>query len=119
MSEIDNLKKQWERQDRESIDSAISALLQHEQGKKFLWWLLEIGRVGGQPFTANSLHTAFNCGELNVGQRILDRVISVSPEGYVSMMKENEIGRRTRDDAIALARDRAAGADRYDADSDG
>jgi hypothetical protein len=117
MSEVDNLKSQWEREDRELIDSAISALLQHAHGKKFLWWLLEIGRVGGQPFTANSLHTAFNCGELNVGQRILDRLISVSPEGYVDMMKENENGRRIRDNALASARD-AARADRPGADYD-
>jgi hypothetical protein len=116
MSEIDNLKRQWEREDRELIDSAVSALLQHESGKKFLWWLLEIGRVGGQPFAANSLHTAFNCGELNVGQRVLDRIISVSPEGYVSMMKENEIGRRTRDDALATARDAARDSGSYPSD---
>jgi hypothetical protein len=93
----ESLKRRWEREDNFKIDSAVSKSIVDPEGRKFLWWLLEIGRVGLQPYANNALNTAFNCGEMNVGQRILDRIISVAPEGYLQMMKENndEVRERT------------------------
>jgi hypothetical protein len=70
------------------VDSAIAHLDQTREGREFLWWLLKIGRVGEQPFTANALTTAFNCGELNVGQQIQARLIAVDPAIYVRMQQE-------------------------------
>lgn len=101
----EKLKRRWQKEDEQKIDSAVAALVEHTQGRKLLWWLLEIGRIGMQPYANNALNTAFNCGELNVGQRILDRIISVSPEGYVRMMKENESESRERDAQLDLARE--------------
>lgn len=86
---VEKLKQSWQQEDSRKIDSAVSKMIADGEGRKFLWWLLEIGRVGTQPYSNNALNTAFSCGELNVGQKILDRIISVSPEGYVSMMQEN------------------------------
>ena len=105
MNKVEALKKQYLREDDFAIESAVSALTEHAQGRKFLWWLLQIGRVGDQPFSGNALGTAFNCGELNVGQRILDRIVSISPEGYILMMKENADERRKRDDELGAATD--------------
>lgn len=116
MSEGEKLKARWEKEDAGEIDAAILALLDHRHGRRLLWWMLTIGGVGRQPMASNALHTAFNCGELNVGQRLLDRIIHVSPEGYVIMMKENADERRTRDTALDNA-DRAEpepGADSAD-----
>src|SRR5882724_266953 len=93
----ENLKRRWQKEDELKIDSAVRKAIVDSEGRKFLWWLLEIGRIGLQPYANNALNTAFNCGEMNVGQRILDRIISVSPEGYLTMMKENEDERRARD----------------------
>ena len=93
----ESLKRRWQKEDEFKIDSAVSKAVVDAEGRKFLWWLLEIGRIGMQPFAGNALNTAFNCGELNVGQRILDRIISVSPDGYLMMMKENESERKERD----------------------
>lgn len=103
----ERLKKRWVEQDEAAIDAALTALFQHEHGRKLLWWLLRIGRVGTQPFANNALNTSFNCGELNVGQQILDRITSVSPEGYVNMMKEMADERTRRDSALADARTNA------------
>jgi hypothetical protein len=100
----ENLKRRWAREDEAKIESAVSKAIADPEGRKFLWWLLEIGRIGMQPFASNALNTAFACGELNVGQRILDRIISVSPEGYLTMMKESESERRQRDAEIDLER---------------
>ena len=108
------LKARWAEQDDLEIDTAIGALFQHQHGRRFLWWLLEIGRVGGQPFTQNSLLTAFNCGELNVGQRILDRLLTVSPDGYVSLMKEMNNERNDRDKQLRGDADAGAHSDFFD-----
>lgn len=101
----ERLKRSWQKADEARIDSAISKAINDAEQRKFLWWLLEIGRIGMQPYANNALNTAFNCGELNVGQRILDRIISVSPEGYVRMMKENESEVRERDAQLNQLRD--------------
>jgi len=100
----EKLKRRWLKEDELKIDSAISQAIENAEGRKFLWWLLEIGRVGLQPYAANALNTAFNCGEMNVGQRILDRIISVSPEGYLQMMRENNDERKERDALLQLDR---------------
>lgn len=100
MANDNNLKKSWAKQDELEIDAAITALFDHTHGRRFLWWLLEVGRVGTQPFTQNSLLTAFACGELNVGQRILDRMLFVSPDGYVSLLKEKENERNSRNNEL-------------------
>lgn len=109
------LRTRWKEEDETSINSAFDALLKAPNGRKALWWLLQIGRIGQQPFANNALQTAFCCGELNVGQQVLDRVTSVSPEGYLEMMKEMADERRTRDTALAGAR---AGSDDTNPDPD-
>lgn len=103
MIEQNRLRQQWLEQDEAEIDAAIGALLQHAGGRRLLWWLLRVGKIGTQPFGGNALQTAFACGELNVGNQILDRITSVSPEGYVNMMKEQADEHRTRTDALANA----------------
>lgn len=97
----DDLRQKWQTEDEGKVDAAISALFQHEHGRRLLWWLLELGKVGQQPFSTDPNRTAFSCGELNVGQRILDRLLNVSADGYVMMLKERSDERRTRDEQLA------------------
>src|SRR5690606_41749848 len=77
----------------------------------FLWFLLEITKVGRQPFTANALTTSFCCGELNIGQQIVAQIIEADPAGYVRLLEEKHNGRRTRTDT-------PTGRDTDDADDD-
>lgn len=107
---LNRLQHKWLSHDREQVDKALSSLLVTSEGRKYLWWLLEIGRVGQQPFTANALTMSFNCGELNVGQQVLDRIIQVDPAGYVRMMQEQADERRDRDNQLAAGSD-ASGRD--------
>lgn len=81
--------------DQLEIDEAVRALLAVPRGRMYLWWLLQIGKVGTQPFASNALNTSFNCGELNVGNQILSHIISVDPAGYVRMMQEKADNDRT------------------------
>ncbi len=87
----------FEVQDRTEIDSAVKSLLEHENGRKFLWWILEQGRIASNPFTNNALSTSFNCGEMNVAQKVLDRIIGVNPAGYAQMVQEKANERERRD----------------------
>jgi hypothetical protein len=98
----EKLKRRWLKEDEQKIESAVSQAIASAEGRKFLWWLLEVGRIGMQPYSDNALNTAFSCGELNVGQQILDRIISVSPEGYLQMMRENNDERKERDALLQL-----------------
>lgn len=82
------LAKKKAEADQLEIDEAVRALLSVPRGRKYLWWLLTIGKIGTQPFAPNALNTSFNCGELNVGNQILSHIISVDPAGYVRMMQE-------------------------------
>lgn len=75
------------------IDKAVLACTQSHEGRALLWWLLEQGRVNTQPFSRDPYTAAFNCGELNVGNQVLARIIEVNPEGYLTMMKEKQVER--------------------------
>lgn len=78
------------RQRKLRLDDAVKALMQHQQGRDYLYWLLELCGIGRNPFTANALTTSFSCGELNVGQQIQAHIIEVAPEGYLQMLRERE-----------------------------
>lgn len=88
----------WAALDDADIDETIRVLLQLAKGQKFLWWLLQVGKVGMQPFTGDRNTTDFQCGELNVGQQILARYIDVNPLGYAEMQMERKREDERRDD---------------------
>lgn len=76
------------------IDAFLTEAFKSHAGRATIWWLLELGRVNTQPFRGQPDKTAFACGELNVGNRILSRVVSLNPDGYVNMLKEKDRERR-------------------------
>ena len=104
----------YEALDAEDIDSFIAFSLTDRRGQKFLWWLLQIGKYGVNPFSPDSNTMAFQSGEANVGSQILSRIIDVNAMGFAQMQLERKIedDRRTR-----RAADLATGNDLY-ADSD-
>ena len=73
---------------QQEIDNATRALLQSADGRRFIWWLLEITQYGQSPFTGNALTTAFACGEQNISQQLLAQLTSVDPEGFLNLLKE-------------------------------
>lgn len=72
------------------IDDFVKSALTTVYGREYIYWLLELGHIGRNPFSGNALTTAFSCGELNVGQQIQAHLIEVSPDGYLNMLKEKE-----------------------------
>lgn len=103
MSEKAQLRKHrdWEVQDRQRLENAVNAMLQHTDTRFFLLWLLEIGKVGIQPFAAERTRTDFNCGEYNVGLQIFALITSTNPEGYITMLKEQQSEHGSRKSADA------------------
>lgn len=97
--------------DQLEVNEACRALLATYRGRRYLWWLLRIGKVGTQPFANNALQTSFACGELNVGQQILDHIISVNPAGYVLMMQENAENERSSNADTGTDSDASASPD--------
>jgi hypothetical protein len=118
MVKPETLKRAWLVEDERKIDAALCALFEHEHGRRLLWWILELGKVNHQPFTGNALTTAFNCGEMNVGQRFLERLLLVSPQGYVKMMQEMADVRKQRDEQL-LGADIGDESDHRDESADG
>ncbi len=100
---MEKLKAQWEAQDKFEIEQAYRDLMSTRQGRKFLYYLLELTKFMQQPFNGQALGTAFNCGEQNVGKRILADMLGVAPDSFVVLMKEANDDNRTRTNAIALA----------------
>jgi hypothetical protein len=94
--------RDYEKQDQLERDAAISALLEHRHGRRYIWWLLELSNAmgTGEIFTSNALSTAFNCGEQNVGKQVLAHLLEVAPDGFLEMMRENADERANRDVAI-------------------
>lgn len=97
----EELKQRWAEEDRLEIESQILKNLSTPEGRKFLYYLLSLGKIGQNPFTPNALAMSFACGELNVGQRILADILSVAPDSWALMQKEANDEYRTREQLLA------------------
>ncbi len=105
MSEVEKTKLRWEKADEADLTSAITALLSAPNGRRFLWWLLAVGKIGNQPFSPDPYVAAFNCGALDVGNQIMARLMETDPDNYTAMQKEMLNERRNRDTELGLASD--------------
>jgi hypothetical protein len=76
-------------------DKFIADCLKRPDGRAFIWWLLQIGKWGTQPFGLYDAQTNFNCGELNVGQQIFAAIIEADPAGFLRMQQEINDARRS------------------------
>lgn len=78
---LDERKRQQEAED-------IKWLMGHRPGRRLVWqWLSDAG-VFRNPFNHSGSVTAFNCGAMNVGQKLMASIMEHAPEAYVGMLKE-------------------------------
>lgn len=63
-------------------------LMAHKQGRRIAYKLLADAGVFRNPFNHSGSVTAFNCGQMNVGQRFMAAVTENAPEAYMQMLKE-------------------------------
>lgn len=96
-------------------DLLLTELLDRPDGREFIWWLLQIGKYGAQPFAIEPTVMAFACGELNVGQQIFAAVIEASPGGFLRMQQEiNDARSSTRPEPGADSSESDSGSDAAD-----
>lgn len=101
-------ERQWAKADKQQLDDAVRAMLQHQSTRRYLYWLLDIGKAIGQnAFSGNALSTAFQCGEQNVGQQVMAHLIEVSPDGFLTLLRERQDERANRNTTLNNIRDGA------------
>jgi len=101
---IRNIENAHTREDQTRRDNGLKYLLKTPDGRRFLWLHLQDCRCFSQPFAENALTTAFNCGEKNAGQRLLDHLTAIDPDAFLVMMKENQDAQRARSAELDAAR---------------
>lgn len=69
-------------------NGVILVLMGTEEGRRFVREHLELAHVGTNPFNNDPIKMAFNCGELNVGQRFMADIMNATPQLYMLMMAE-------------------------------
>lgn len=82
----DRIKESQRWADRKS--RVILSLMATEDGRRFVREQLELAHVGSNPYNVDPIKMAFNCGELNVGQRAMADVMNAAPTLYMQMMAE-------------------------------
>jgi hypothetical protein len=75
------------RQDNE--DNDLRFLLATDQGRRFIWKLLEMCGVFKSSFTGSS-ETFFLEGQRNIGLKLLSDIMRVDPDSYLKMVKSNK-----------------------------
>lgn len=91
--------------DDQDINDFIRQALIDRKGQKFIWWLLQVGKYGVNPFAPDAVTMAFQSGEMNVGSQILARVIDVNPLGFAQLQIERKLeDDRRRSSAANIAR---------------
>lgn len=92
------LEEEWAEQDKLALHRAVKAMLEHKETRRFIAWLLIEGKaLGGQPFSGEApLTTAFNCGEMQMGYKVLELVLAVDASTLTLILKEIEDERRDR-----------------------
>lgn len=96
-------QKAWAKQDKQELDNCVGALMKHAEGRRYLYWLLETGNAlfNSQLFTGNALTTAFECGRQDVGKQILAHLLEIAPDGFLTMLKERENERKSRNESAS------------------
>lgn len=79
----------------EMIAQFLKEAMSRTEGRAMFSWILEISRAypgASNPFAATPEATAFNCGEMSIGQMLLHEILTHAPDDYIIMLKENSNG---------------------------
>ena len=83
--------KKIDRADKQDAQD-LNWLMRHPQGRRLMWDLLQVTGLFRNPaFDAgfDTNQTMFKAGQQNIGQYYLQRTVSMEPDGYHLMVKEN------------------------------
>lgn len=78
---------------REQEISDLKWLMSSRRGRRLMWRLLDLSGPFRMSFDTNAMRMAFNEGNRNLGNRLFHEVMTLCPEMYPAMMKEQHDGR--------------------------
>lgn len=87
LSEADSAEQKQLAARQEAED--LKWLMADKRGRRFMWAMLERTGIYRSSFTGNS-ETFFREGQRNVGLALMDRLMSICPERYAEMIKEQK-----------------------------
>ena len=76
-----------ERKQRQAVED-LKWQLAHKPGRRQAWRLLSSTGVFRNPFHQESAISAFNAGQMNVGQKLLADIMTHCPDAFTLMLKE-------------------------------
>lgn len=72
-----------------SLDrEVVVAIMQHSNGRRWMWNRLEACHIFAPSHSGNALNTAFAEGERNIGLMFLADIMAHCPEQYIQMARE-------------------------------
>lgn len=74
---------------QDTEDNDLKFLLSTDQGRRFIWNMLEKCGVFKSSFTGSS-ETFFLEGQRNIGLKLMSDIMRVDPESYLKMIKSNK-----------------------------
>lgn len=90
-------KREAEAQERVARETEIADLkwlMSSPRGRRIMWRLLEMSGPFRMSFDTNAMRMAFNEGNRNLGNRLFHEVMTLCPELYPVMAKEQQDGDR-------------------------
>jgi hypothetical protein len=107
---IDMRGRELEKRDAEARDrnarkveiADIKWLMSSPRGRRIVWRLLKMARTFQISFNTNAMQMAFNEGNRNLGNQLLDEVMELCPDVFPVMQKEQqsikELGNKEQQD---------------------
>lgn len=84
--------KDQQKRDEVTRRTVIESLMQHREGRRYIWLQLSDASVFAQTFATGpdgTLITAFKEGQRALGLKLLADVTRWAPQGYMTMTQEN------------------------------
>lgn len=79
---------------REMEIADLKWLMSSKKGRRLMWRLLELSGPFRLSFDPNAMKMAFNEGNRNLGNQLFGEVMTLCPEMYPVMVKEQQDGKR-------------------------
>ncbi len=76
--------------DRDAEIADLKWLMSSKRGRRVMWRLLELSGPFRLSFTTNAMQMAFNEGNRNLGNQLFSEVMTLCPELYPVMVKEQQ-----------------------------
>jgi hypothetical protein len=75
---------------REMEAADVKWLMSSRRGRRMMWRFMKLSRVFQLSFNTNAMQMAFNEGNRNLGLQLLDEVMTLCPDQFPVMQREQQ-----------------------------